>query len=102
MLCMDGYILELHILDNECSDKMKSLFRKNDVIFQRVSPHVYRRDAEYAIQTWENHFLTGIAMCGPEFPINKWDQLIRQVDQVFDIITLIMTASQPLDLYQYL
>ena len=54
------YASNLHILDKECSKDMKKEFRKNDVDFQLVPPHVYRRNAaERAIQTFKSHFIAG-------------------------------------------
>jgi hypothetical protein len=61
-LQLNGYAPELHILDNECSDELNKAFKKYDVNFQRVPPHVHRRNAaERAIQTWKNHFCSGLA-----------------------------------------
>ena len=37
----NGYAPELHILDNECSDELKRAFKKYNVDFQRVPPHVH-------------------------------------------------------------
>jgi hypothetical protein len=31
----NSYAPELHIIDNECSDKLKKVFKKYDVAFQR-------------------------------------------------------------------
>ena len=71
----------MHILDNECSEDMKTTFRENDVIFQLVPPYVHRRNAaERAIQTWKDHFMAGLAACDPNFPIREWDRLLPQAD----------------------
>ena len=51
---MNVYAPKLHILDNECSNKLKKTFRKYDIAFQRVPPHSHRCNAaERAIQTWK-------------------------------------------------
>ena len=44
-LQMNGCAPELHILDNECSDDLKKAFQKCNIAFQRVPPHVHRRNA---------------------------------------------------------
>ena len=83
----NGYAPELHILDNECSDTLKQAFTKNDVSFQRVPPHVHRRNAaERAIQTWKNHFCSGLATCDPKFSLTEWDLLMVQADLTLNLL----------------
>ena len=41
----NGYASHLHILDNKCSEDMKKAFRKNNVDFQLIPPHVHLRNA---------------------------------------------------------
>jgi hypothetical protein len=40
-LQLNSYTPALYILDNECSDKLKKAFKKYDVAFQQVTPHVH-------------------------------------------------------------
>jgi hypothetical protein len=84
----NGYAPELHILDNECSDELKKAFKKYSVAFQCVPPHVHRRNAaERAIQTWKNHFCSGLATCDPKFqPLTKWNLLMPQADIKLNIL----------------
>ena len=71
----------MHLLDNECSDLLKSSFSKHNIAFQRVLPHTHRRNAaKRAIQTWKNHFLSGLATCDPDYPATEWDRLMPQCD----------------------
>ena len=59
---------------------MKKAFRKNDVDFQLVPPHVYRLNAaERAIQTFKSHFLAGLATLPSDFPMKEWDRLLPHV-----------------------
>jgi hypothetical protein len=68
-LQVNGYAPEIHILDNECSAELKKAFKKYNVDFQLVPPHIHRANAaERAIQTWKNHFCAGLATCNPKFP----------------------------------
>ena len=61
----NGYAPDLHLLENECSNDMKSAFTKQNVSFQRVPPHIHQRNAaERAIQTWKKHFIAGL--CGTD------------------------------------
>jgi hypothetical protein len=83
----NGYAPTLHILDNECSDDLKKAFKKYDVDFQRVPPHSHRRNAaERAIQTWKNHFCSGLATCDPKFPLSEWDLLMPQADLTLNLL----------------
>ena len=73
----NGYASHMHILDNECSEDMKKEFRKNNVDFQLVPPHVHRRNAaERAIQTFKSHFIAGLATLPYDFPMKEWDRLL--------------------------
>jgi hypothetical protein len=86
-LQLNGYAPELHIVDNECSDALKTAFRKYNVDFQRVPPHVHRRNAaERAIQTWKNHFCSGLATCDPKFPLTEWDLLMPQAEITLNLL----------------
>ena len=68
----NGHAPELYILENECSEELRKSFKKYQVTFQLVPPHVHRQNAaERAIQTWKNHFLAGIATLDPNFPIQE-------------------------------
>ena len=83
----NGYAPTLHILDNECSDDLKKAFAKYKMDFQRVPPHVHRRNAaERAIQTWKNHFCAGLATCDPKFPLTEWDLLMPQASITLNLL----------------
>ena len=70
---------ELYVLDNECSTELKAAMSKYTINFQRVPPHVHRRNAaERAIQTFKNHFVAGLATAHPDFPASECDRLIPQ------------------------
>ena len=75
------------ILDNETSSKLLDAFVKNKIAFQKVPPHQKRRNAaERAIQTWKDHFLSGIASLSPEFPIHEWDRLVPQAEMTLNLL----------------
>ena len=70
---------KLYILDNEISGEFKDALKKNTVQYQLTPPHMHRRNAaERAIRTFKNHFLTGLALCDPKFPVAEWDRLLEQ------------------------
>ena len=83
----NGHAPELHILDNQCSEELRKAFKKYQVNFQLVPPHVHRQNAaERAIQTWKNHFLAGISPLDPNFPIQEWDRLLPQCDIILNLL----------------
>jgi hypothetical protein len=84
----NSYAPDLHIHDNECSDELKKAFKKHAADFQRVHPHVHRRNsAERAIQTWKNHFCAGLAPTyDPKFPLTEWDLLMPQADIMLNLL----------------
>ena len=83
----NGFAPTLHILDNKCYLDMKTAFAKYDVAFQLVPPYVHRRNAaERAIQTWKNHFCSGLATCDPKFPLAEWDLLMPQADLTLNLL----------------
>lgn len=79
----------LHILDNECSYDITQAFKKSNVKFQLVPPHLHRRNAaERAIRTLKNHFIAGMCTCDTRFLASYWDKLLPQA-----LITLNLLRS---------
>ena len=79
ILISKGRKPNMYILDNECSNELKHAMLKNKILYQRVPPHVHRRNAaERAIQTFKHHFLAGLASADPDYPTGEWDRLLPQ------------------------
>ena len=67
------------ILDNEASQELKAAITKQQAQYQLVPPYTHRANAlEQAIQTFKNHFKSGIASLDPDFPMSEWDRLLEQ------------------------
>jgi hypothetical protein len=67
--------------------ELKQAFKKHNVAFQLVPPHLHRTNAaERAIQTWKNNFCSGLATCNPKFPLTKWDLLMPQADITLNLL----------------
>ena len=74
-----GEAPSLHILDNEFSDDIKQVFLKHKVTFQRVPPHIHRRNAaERAIGTYKNHLISGLCIVDSSLSMQEWDRLLLQ------------------------
>ena len=75
------------IMDNESSQHLQASLHKNDMKFQMVPAYTHCSNAaERAIQTWKNHFKTGLAIADPNFPIKEWDRLLDQCDITLNLL----------------
>jgi hypothetical protein len=82
-----GFKPKLQTLDNEASAALKSFFTENDVEYQLVPPHCNRRNAaERAIQTFKEHFVSGLASVYPDFPLHLWDRLLPQAEMTLKLL----------------
>ena len=64
-------------MDNEASTDLKSAMTKYKLTYQLVPPSMHRRNAaEKAIRTYKNHFITGLTLLDPDFPMPEWDRLV--------------------------
>ena len=78
-LSVAGSSPNLWILDNETSTELRTAMQKRKTKFQLVPPHNHRANAsEQAIQTFKNHFKSGLASLDPDFPMREWDRLLNQ------------------------
>ena len=74
-------------MDNECSTDLRRAILKIGGNYELVPPYMHRRNAaEVAIKTAKNHLLTGLATCGPDFPISEWDRLLRQCELTLNLL----------------
>ena len=79
LLCSRGLTPNMHVLDNECSRVLKEYMEEENETFQMVPPHLHRLNtAERAIQTFKNHFISGIVLTQNDSPIHLWCRLLPQ------------------------
>lgn len=75
------------IMDNECSNDLKSALEHANIDLQLVPPHQHRANtAERAIQTSKNHLKAGIATVDPKFPLREWDCLLPQCELTLNLL----------------
>ena len=75
-----GEILNLHVMDNECSSDIKEGFKANNILFQLVPSHMHRRNAvERDIHTLTNYLIAVMCTRNPKLPVNSWDRILPQV-----------------------
>jgi hypothetical protein len=61
----------LQRLDNEASLALRNYLTKQGIDYQLALPYIHRRNnAERAIQTFKNYFISGLCSVDPNFPHN--------------------------------
>jgi hypothetical protein len=66
---------------------LKNFFTVNDIAYQLVPPHCYRRNAaERAILTFKEHFVAGLSSVDPAFPLHLWDRLLPQAEITLNLL----------------
>ena len=82
-----GFKPELHILDNKASSDLKKKLKKEKVDFQLVLPQVHHLNAaEGSIQTFKNHFVSGLFSVNQDFPMHLWDRLLPQAEITLNLV----------------
>ena len=82
-----GFMPKMHWLDNEAPSMLKEFNKNEDITFQLTPPNIHRRNAaERAIQTWKNHFISGLCSTHPLFPMHLWDRLIEQANMTLNMM----------------
>jgi hypothetical protein len=83
-LIIRGLKPRLQLLDNEASLELRNYLAKQVIDYQLAPPHIHwGNNAEKAIQTFKNHFISGLCSVDSNFPLKLWDKLFPQA-----IITL--------------
>ena len=69
-LTMAGFKPSLQCLDNEARQVFKKFLATQHIDYQLTPATVHRQNAaERAIRTWKNHFIAGLALTNPKFPL---------------------------------
>jgi len=82
-----GFKPIFNVLDNQASKVIKEFLTEEGSPYQFVEPHNHRVNAsERAIQTWKNHFISGLCTTDSEFPTQLWDQLLSQAQDTLNLL----------------
>ena len=66
-------------MDNMASKAVQALLEEEKISLQLVEPHNHRINGmEQVIQTFKNHFISGLCTTDIIFPLQLWDSLIIQ------------------------
>jgi hypothetical protein len=86
-LTVKGFKPKLQTLGNEASAALKNFFTVNDIDYQLVPPHCHLRNAaERAIRTFKEHFVAGLSLVDPAFPLHLWDRLLPQAEITLNLL----------------
>ncbi len=86
-LSSKGYKPKLNITDNECSKAVQHYITSQDVQWQLNEPNNHCVNAaELAIQTFKNHFISGLATVDRTFPLYLWCYLLHQAELTLNLI----------------
>lgn len=82
-----GFRPQHNIMDNVASHAIKKFLEKENIKFQLVEPHNHRVNAaERAIQTFKNHFISGLCTCDKDFPLQLWSRLVKQAQDSLNLL----------------
>jgi hypothetical protein len=82
-----GIVPKHHILNNKCSDEFKETIKCNKMTYQLVPPNDHcHNHAKKAIQTFKDHFVAILCRADKEFPLNLWDLLLPQAENMLNML----------------
>jgi hypothetical protein len=86
-LIIRGLKPSLKRLDNEASLALRNYLTKKGIDYQLAPSHIRRRNnAERAIQTFKNHFISGLCSVDPNFPLKLWDKLLPRATLTLNLL----------------
>jgi hypothetical protein len=88
-----GYKPTFNVTDNQATTPIKAYLGTEDCKWQFVEPNNHRVNAaERAIQTFKNHFISGLCSTDSNWPLQLWDTMTEQA-----IITLNLLRTSRID-----
>lgn len=77
-LTNNSYTPTLHVTDNQANAPIKQFLTTNNCKIQLVEPYNHHVNAaERAIQTFKNHFISGLCITDKNFPSQLWSHLAQ-------------------------
>eukprot|EP00804_Cyclotella_cryptica_P019448 CCRYP_006615-RA/>CCRYP_006615-RA protein AED:0.18 eAED:0.18 QI:0/0/0/1/1/1/3/0/869 len=74
-------------MDNQCSKAVEKYIKSTKADIQLVNPDDHQvNTAERAIQTWKEHWLSGMGTLDPTCPIQLWCQFIEQGQDTLNML----------------
>jgi hypothetical protein len=80
-LTRKGFAPTFNVTDNQAAAAIKKFVTSRDCAIQFVEPYNHRVNAaERAIQTFKNHFISGLCTTDISFPLQLWNHLAHQAE----------------------
>jgi uncharacterized protein YgfB (UPF0149 family) len=74
-------------MDNQCSRAGQKYIKSTGADIQLVNPDDHWVNAaERAIQTWKNHWISGMGTLDPNCPMQLWCQFIEQGQDTLNLL----------------
>eukprot|EP00804_Cyclotella_cryptica_P029536 CCRYP_020583-RA/>CCRYP_020583-RA protein AED:0.35 eAED:0.26 QI:0/-1/0/1/-1/1/1/0/1386 len=88
-----GFKPAFNVTDNQAAVPIKTYLNQEQTSWQFVEPNNHRVNAaERAIQTYKNHFISGLCTTDSDWPLQLWDNLTEQA-----LITLNLLRTSRVD-----
>eukprot|EP00804_Cyclotella_cryptica_P025030 CCRYP_015953-RB/>CCRYP_015953-RB protein AED:0.31 eAED:0.30 QI:0/0/0/1/0/0.33/3/0/681 len=85
-----GFKPAFNVTDNQAATPIKNYLSREGATWQFVEPNNHHVNAaERAIQTYKNHFISGLCTTDSEWPLQLWDNL---TEQALITINLLLTS----------
>jgi hypothetical protein len=82
-----GLGLKTHQLDNKASKAYKQCIRQNNMMHELLTPDNHRSNlAEWAIQTFKQHFISILSGMDNKFPLSLWCALLKQTELTMNLL----------------
>ena len=82
-----GHRPTFNVTDNQVVTPLKKYLRAQNCRWQFVEPANHRVNADKrAIQTFKNHFISGLFSTDSQWPTQLWDQLANQAETTSNIL----------------
>ena len=80
-LTAKGFAPTFNVTDNQAAAAIKTFVTSRNCVIQFVEPNNHRVNAaERAIQTFKNHFISGLCTTDINFPLQLWNHLAHQAE----------------------
>ena len=82
-----GYTPTFNVTENQATTLTKAFLKKEGCKWQFVEPNNHCINAaERAIQTFKNHFISGLSSTDKHWPLQLWDHLTKQATTTLNIL----------------
>ena len=75
------------MMDNEAPNALRETLQAEGVTLQLAPPHNHRTNAaERYIRYWKEHFIAGLCLVDPSYPMQDWDLLVEQGELTLNLL----------------